>query len=97
MNAIFLREARQEMLDSAAFYEQQRSGLGHRFLDAVDLAVADIQEHPRRWPVIGKRTRRRLLGRFPYGILYRVTRSEIVIIAVMHLHRHPRYWTGRLP
>jgi hypothetical protein len=69
--------------------------LGDRFLDTVLRAVEDVEENPRRWPVLSGRIRRRLVGRFPYGILYRITRTDIILIAVMHLHRHPRYWTKR--
>ena len=30
--------------------------------------------------------------RFPYGLLYRLLEWEIVVLAVMHLHRKPDYW-----
>jgi hypothetical protein len=43
-----------------------------------------------------RRTRRRLIGRFPYGLVYQETQFGILIVAVMHPHRHPRYWVGRL-
>jgi len=39
--------------------------------------------------------RRRLLRRFPYGILYKEEESQIVIVAVMHLRRRPGYWRNR--
>ena len=39
--------------------------------------------------------RRRLLRRFPYGILYKEEESQIVIVAVMHLQRRPGYWRNR--
>jgi plasmid stabilization system protein ParE len=41
-------------------------------------------------------TRRYLVHRFPYGVVYRVSRQIIQIIAVMHLRRHPDYWRGRV-
>ncbi|HAK44654.1 MAG TPA: hypothetical protein DCO79_01865 [Spirochaeta sp.] len=33
---------------------------------------------------------------FPYGIIYSYSTEEIIIIAVMHLHRKPDYWKSRL-
>jgi plasmid stabilization system protein ParE len=90
--AIFLAEARQEMNRAASFYESRSPGLGAGFLTAIEQAIADIREHPRRWPMVRSQTRRRLLGRFPYGILYRDDPNEIVVLAVMHLHRNPSYW-----
>jgi toxin ParE1/3/4 len=96
MKAILLDEARQEMLDAARFYEFQLSGLGQRFLDAIERAIGDVEQNPRRWPVITRQVRRRLVGRFPYGVLYRIAGGNLVVVAVMHLHRHPHYWTKRL-
>ena len=91
----FLRPAELEMLDAARYYELQAPGLGDDFLDKIDSAVQDISEHPERWPVVRPNTRRRLVHRFPYALLYRVDPDEVVIQATMHLHRHPEYWTNR--
>ena len=91
----FLRPAELEMLDAARYYELQALGLGMDFLEKIDSAVHDIGEDPERWPVLRLQIRRRLIHRFPYGLLYRVDPDEIIILAIMHLHRHPDYWIGR--
>jgi len=45
----------------------------------------------------GLRDRRRTLVRgFPYGLLYRVESSRILIVAVAQVHRRPGYWRSRL-
>jgi hypothetical protein len=93
--AIFTPDADREYTEAALFYEGRVEGLGLRFMGAVEAAVLDIREHPRRWPVVRGKTRRRLLARFPYGLLYREDADEIVIQAVMHLHRRPDYWYRR--
>lgn len=90
-----VRPAEQEMLDAAAYYELQVSGLGREFLLKVASAVAAIAENPGRWPVVGPDIRRRLVHRFPYGLLYRIDPEEVIVLAVAHLHRHPAYWVGR--
>ena len=96
MKAAFLSPALAEMAEAAEFYESRQAGLGHQFLDAIDRAVEDIEENPRRWPVLKKQIRRRLVGRFPYGVLYRIDLEQITIVAIMHLHRRPNYWTKRI-
>ena len=96
MSAEFLPDAYAEFLEAAAFYEQRQVGLGEQFIEAVERAVGDAETNPRRWPRFARRTRRRLIGRFPYGLIYLETRAGILVVAVMHLHRHPRYWVGRL-
>ena len=96
MKATFLSPALAEMAEAAQFYESRQVGLGQQFLDAIDRAIEDLEENPRRWPVLKKQIRRRLVGRFPYGILYRIDPQQITIIAIMHLHRRPNYWTKRI-
>ena len=91
----FLLPAELELLEAARYYELQAPGLGNDFLDKIDAAVQDIDEHPERWPVLRLGTRRRLIHRFPYALLYRVDLDEVVVVATMHLHRHPDYWINR--
>jgi plasmid stabilization system protein ParE len=91
-----LDPAEQEMLDAARYYESQAAGLGDDFLSKVESAVRDVAERPDMWPVIRLDIRRRLVHRFPYGILYRICPEEIVVVAVAHLRRHPAYWIGRI-
>ena len=39
-------EASAELIESACFYEQRTTGLGQRFLDAVEAALAGLQRNP---------------------------------------------------
>jgi ParE toxin of type II toxin-antitoxin system, parDE len=73
MSVQFLPEAEAEFLEAAAFYEERQKGLGHQFIETVENAVNDAETFPRRWPVYLHRTRRRLVGRFPYGLVYQET------------------------
>ncbi len=47
MKLIFDPEALVEMREAAAFYEDCQPGLGRSFLDAVEVASAEIVKHPR--------------------------------------------------
>jgi hypothetical protein len=42
-------------------------------------------------------TRRCLIAKFPYGVIYHYSpeQDEIVIVAIAHLHRRPDYWVSR--
>jgi toxin ParE1/3/4 len=41
--------------------------------------------------------RRYLLPRFPYGVVYGVAAdASIVVVALAHARRRPRYWIARL-
>ena len=84
------------MLEAAKYYESQATDLGIDFLSEVERAVNSIAELSMTWPVIEGELRRRLVRRFPFGILYRIEPEEIVIVAVAHLRRKPGYWRERI-
>jgi plasmid stabilization system protein ParE len=91
----FLSLAQKELDDAVAWYNDQASGLGIEFLDELDRAVRRAATFPLSCPEIEPGIRRCLVTRFPYGVVYGVDGENIVIIAVAHLHREPRYWLDR--
>jgi len=97
MKVRFHRLARAELGESALYYEGECAGLGGEFLDAVQRAVGFLKEHPEGAPVVSIDLRRKLLDRFPYGLIYAVEGAEIFVLAVANLRRRPFYWKGRTP
>ena len=90
-----LPPARLEMLDASAFYESRSDGLGDRFLNEIDRALAVILDAPKRWPQPFRGFHRYVLHDFPYGIFYKALKTEVVVVAIAHLHRRPGYWLHR--
>lgn len=96
MKISLLALAQQELDDAVAWYNEQATGLGQEFLDELDRAVRRVVTFPISCPEIEPGMRRCLLARFPYGLIYGVDGDTIVIIAVAHLHREPRFWADRM-
>jgi plasmid stabilization system protein ParE len=92
----FLILAQRELDDAVAWYNEQAAGSGQEFLDELDRVVRRAVTFPMSCPEIEPGVRRCLLARFPYGLIYGVDRKTIVVVAVAHLHREPRYWVGRI-
>lgn len=92
----FHPEAAAELEASARFYDQQQSGLGERFLAAIEFALAGVVDSPSTWPVLERDVRRRLSRVFPYAILYSIEPDRIFVLAVMHCHQMPGYWRNRV-
>jgi plasmid stabilization system protein ParE len=88
-------EAEQDLAEAAAWYEQQRPGLGQEFLDEALAALSTISEMPFIYAVVHRATRRALMHRFPFGVFYQVDDAGVVVVAVMHGSRHPRRWKSR--
>ena len=92
----FHPEAEDEFISAARFYEDQTTGLGLDFIRTVQSSYERLLEFPRSGMPFGRRLRRVLVPKFPYGLLYRVEPDRIYIVAVTHLRRRPGYWRHRL-
>lgn len=91
MKIIFLESAQEELDDAVAWYDDQMYGLGTEFLDEVDRSIKRMTTWPYSGEQMEEGVRRCLVNRFPYGIFYGIDTGDIVILAVSHLHRKPRY------
>ncbi len=92
----FHPDALAELERAKAWYEGQRPGLGESFFQEITTAISRIREAPITWPDYRKGTRRFLVHRFPFAIIYSRQSVGLFIIAVMHLKRRPGYWQSRL-
>ena len=91
-----LPEAERELEDAFWWYERQRSGLGLEFLLAFDAAVESLRRLPEGHELVALKTRKALLRRFPYLVLYAVEAERVLITAVFHGRRDPRRWADRV-
>ena len=96
MKIRFLTLAQREVDDAVIWYEQRAEGLSRDFLDQLDRAVRLVKSHPKIAALIQADIRRFLVARFPYSLVYGIDDDSIVVIAVAHQHRHPRYWADRI-
>ena len=96
MKIRFIRPARLELREAREYYESLQIGLGDELLLEVEAALTLIFEWPHSWQRIGETSRRCLIHRFPYELIYSIEDEEIVIVAFAHLHRNPDYWRDRL-
>ena len=92
---ILVPEARAETLEIFRWYEKQRRGLGVVFRDRLKDAIRRIREAPLAHAPQYRDIRRALVDRFPYAVYYRIMPTAIVVIGVIHGHRHPREWMRR--
>ncbi len=92
----FTSVALTELRESSLKYEAKEKGLGARFLNEVDQTVGRIVTAPEAWRSLSPRTRRCLVRGFPFGVLYQIRRTEILIVSVMDLRRDPVSWRKHL-
>jgi plasmid stabilization system protein ParE len=91
----FLEEAQDEFLEQISYYEEHQKGLGDRFRESVEAAIALASAHPKLgspWKLL---TRRAFLRGFPFSVVYRIETMELVVFALAHFRRRPTYWRRR--
>ncbi len=96
MKFYFHPDAEAELNRAVEYYEQLQPGLGIEFAEEIYAAITRIIQYPDAWSALSRNSRRCLVNRFPYGVVYQIKSRSLRIIAVAHLHRRPGYWKERL-
>jgi hypothetical protein len=65
---------------SRQLYDDERTGLGARFLADVQQVFTRIRETPKQFPVVDRKIRRALLHAFPYAVYFRETDDSVVVL-----------------
>jgi toxin ParE1/3/4 len=89
---LFEPAASRELNEAADFYDLEQPGLGTAFLDAVEVALFAVAGNPAAFPVLLGATRKRVISRFPYSILYWFDEATVYVAAVAHHRQRPGYW-----
>jgi hypothetical protein len=92
---VILDEAEIELWEAVGFYENRCAGLGLDFVKEIKAALEIIQQSPARWRIHLDGTRRYLVHRFPYFIVYLPQEDHIWVVAFAHCRRRPGYWSPR--
>jgi plasmid stabilization system protein ParE len=82
-------EAEEDLKEAFSWYEDNRRGLGFDFLLQVDAGINFIKRNPEIHPIEYRGTRKHLIKRFPYKIIYLIEEEKIIILAVLHGKRKP--------
>jgi len=96
MRYYFHPRADEEFDEAVRYYEDCQAGLGLEFAEEVYAAIGRVAEYPDAWSAMSQNTRRCLVNRFPYGVIFQIKSGMLRIIAVANLHRRPDYWRDRL-
>jgi toxin ParE1/3/4 len=92
----FHPEALEEYLGAVSYYADISPRLGESLIKSFESAIEQILTHPKAWRIVEENVRRYVTLRFPFGIYYCIEDDRIMIYAVMHMSRDPRYWKGRI-
>jgi plasmid stabilization system protein ParE len=88
--------ALREIDDAFEWYLERSLQAAEAFIRELNSALALIASAPAIWPRFEAGTRRYVLRKFPYSIIYVEIPAGIEVIAVAHQKRRPRYWQARV-
>jgi len=89
-------EARKDLVEARDFYDSEAPGYGLEFVEAVEREITLLLEFPLIGRAIVRGARRRVLGTWPYSIVYQPILGGIYVIAIAHHSRRPGFWRSRL-
>jgi plasmid stabilization system protein ParE len=92
----FHPEAIAEARAAAQWYRERNTSAADAFLSELNRAVEKISETPEMRHLYAGGTRRLLLRRFPFSVIYREVSGNIEVVAIAHGRRKPGYWKTRL-
>jgi plasmid stabilization system protein ParE len=87
--------ALEEAESAVEWYGKRSPAAAEAFLNEFDRTIGLISQHPERYQSHELKTRRAVLNRFPYLIVFREGIGGIEIVAVAHARRRPGYWRDR--
>jgi|SRR5579862_467880 len=92
----FHPEAREDFRDAIRRYRARSTIASVEFRTTVSGAIRNVAHAPQLWPKFLQGTRRFVLHRFPFSLIYLDDHDVVTIIAVAHSKRKPGYWKHRI-
>lgn len=89
-------EAEQELVEGGLYYSRKANAdLARAFISEFERSAALLGGQPRLGALWRGKVRRFPLRRFPYSIVYYLSKGHIRILAVAHQSRKPGFWRDR--
>ncbi len=95
-SVFFTPESEKEALDAYFWYELHSAELGKSFQQSLESKLELLKQNPKTGSCIYKDLRSSKIKKFPFNIIYKVSNSQIQVIAIFHHSRNPKEWRKRL-
>jgi plasmid stabilization system protein ParE len=89
-------EASDEIDEAYSWFAMRSMQAADGFYEELFHAVAMVRHQPGLFPSYIHGTRRVVLDRYPFSVVFRELPRKIQIVAVAHAKRRPGYWAKRL-
>ncbi len=76
--------------DAYDWYEERQDGLGELFLQELESCYDKLEAWPAAYTKIKKDFRHIVLKTFPYVVIFKIIKNDLIIYAVFHTSRSPK-------
>ena len=96
MNIRILESAKRDLEEGFYFYEYQKDGLGHYFIETIMSDIESLNIFAGIHSIHFGRYHRLLSQRFPFAVYYILEENDIRIYAIIDCRRDPAWIRKRL-
>jgi len=89
VSIVYLKSARQDLLEGFLFYESKKAGLGLYFLESIYSDIDSLNLYAGIHSLHFNNYYRLLSKRFPFAVYYRIDTNIVKIYAVADCRRDP--------
>lgn len=82
-------EAALDIKEAYFYYEENKLGLGERFLDTLENYLQRVKQYPEHYQIKRSPFREAFIKDFPYVIIYEIEEEKVVVYAVFCTHKNP--------
>ena len=77
--------------DAYDWYELQKKGLGELFIKTLDEHYNKLEHFPEAYSKREGQYRHLQLKKFPYVIVFKIIKTQVLVYAVFHTSRNPKH------
>jgi len=88
-------EALAELKSAVTWYQEKSPSAALNFMEELDQVLDWVIASPSRWPSAAHGTRKLVMRRYPFAVIYCEKETVIQVLAIAHGRRRPGYWKKR--
>ncbi len=90
-----LPQALLEIEEAESWYLKRSLAAATAFVRELEHGLKLISETPEVWPVFEAGTKRYVLRKFPFSLVFKHMNEALLVVALIHHSREPGYWHHR--
>lgn len=72
------------------YYEENKQGLGERFLETLEYYLERVEKYPLHFQIKRKPYREAFIKDFPYLIIYEIVDKNVFVYAIFNTFQNPK-------